>query len=439
MSRFTPTSAGTTATRSLVAMLAISVLGACAKHAPPSLEELEAREVAYLDGVIATQERIQQRIFSRLEWEHQREIETGSAPGSETFDVLILSGGGAKGAFGAGVLHGWGQVQDPAFTRPTFDLVTGVSTGSLIAPLAFLGDDASYELVYDLYRDPGTDWVTKRSLLEVLFTQESFMDDAGLFESVRKTMEPRIGAIAAGADEHRSLLVGATNLNQGDSHVWDLTETAVKVRSGELEPEDFVQRNMSSASIPAAFPPQLIDGNLYVDGSVTRDILYLTAFDHNASAMQQWRANHPDGRLPRIRIWVIANTSLTPPPVPVDEKDFAVIGRSLDLSVKNGLMSQLAMLELGSRWLREVEGLDIEFRYVALPDGYTPKGPGLFNKEDMIHMSNLGAAMGRDPSSWRTVVPDPLAPGPLRDELQRRLERSGRETGAGTDRGEPVK
>ena len=50
-------------------------------------------------------------------------------------NFLALSGGGCDGAFGAGVLAGW----TASGKRPEFDLVTGVSTGALTAPFAFLG------------------------------------------------------------------------------------------------------------------------------------------------------------------------------------------------------------------------------------------------------------------------------------------------------------
>src|SRR3954471_17251927 len=71
-----------------------------------------------------------------------------------TIDLLVVSGGGDWGAFGAGVLKGWGRVKGG---RPQFDVVTGVSTGALIAPFAFLGDDASIERVLQLYRAPDKD------------------------------------------------------------------------------------------------------------------------------------------------------------------------------------------------------------------------------------------------------------------------------------------
>jgi len=56
--------------------------------------------------------------------------------------ILALSGGGANGAYGAGVLVGWSE----SGTRPEFSVVTGVSTGALAAPFAFLGSDWDDEL-----------------------------------------------------------------------------------------------------------------------------------------------------------------------------------------------------------------------------------------------------------------------------------------------------
>lgn len=398
----------------------VNLPGCAPKPTALSLEELEQRKITYLGDVIETHERIQQQLLARAELEYQHALAAGR-PDDRVFDVLILSGGGAKGAFGAGFLVGWGEVKDPQMARPEFDLVTGVSTGSLIAPLAFLGDEASYARADQIYREPGEDWIKKRGLLEVLFKEDSLFSDEGLFGDVQRTFEPTIPAIAAEAAEHRLLLIGATNLNQGDSRIWNLTDLAVKVQEGKMTSEEYCRHCISSASIPVAFPPQIIDGNLYVDGSTTRDILYVAAFDSRESALVRWRELHPGVKPPKFRIWVIANTSLVVPPVTVDPRDISVLSRSLALAVGEGLLSQMRNLELSSRLMRDELGCEVEFRYVALPDGFAPKGPGMFNKHDMDEMSDIGAAMGRDPSSWLTTVPDPLSPTELRDEMERQL------------------
>lgn len=218
---------------------------------------------------------------------------------------------------------------------------------------------------------------------------------------------------------------GAAILNQGLARTWNLTALAGQVVDGTLTAEEFARRNISSASIPVAFPPQVIDGNVYVDGGTTGDILFLDAFDQESSAVQRWAALHPGVPLAKVRLWVIADTSIVPPPVAPDTRDLAVAKRAIEISVLSGLNGQLARLDLIARWLHAACGLDVEFRYVALPDGYVPKGPGLFNKTDMDFMSDLGHRMGRDPSSWRTSASDARSPDVLRQELRRRLEASG--------------
>ena len=80
----------------------------------------------------------------------QDEYAAGHRGDPPVVNILVLSGGGDYGAFAAGFLVGWGEVQDPAFRRPTFDVVTGVSTGALIAPFAFIGDDESFKRVFRL-------------------------------------------------------------------------------------------------------------------------------------------------------------------------------------------------------------------------------------------------------------------------------------------------
>jgi hypothetical protein len=65
-----------------------------------------------------------------------------SKTASRPLTILALSGGGADGSYGAGFLKGWSE----SGLRPDFDVVTGSSVGSLIAPFAFLGPDYDRDL-----------------------------------------------------------------------------------------------------------------------------------------------------------------------------------------------------------------------------------------------------------------------------------------------------
>ncbi|HEY4647464.1 MAG TPA: patatin-like phospholipase family protein, partial [Gemmatimonadales bacterium] len=112
----------------------------------------------------------------------------GRVPAPPVMDFLILSGGGDWGAFGAGVLKGWGRVAGP-MARPSFDVVTGVSTGALIAPFAFLGDEPSINRIVELYRNPRPDWFQPRSLLSFVTGGASYGDIPGLEKDIRQTLD----------------------------------------------------------------------------------------------------------------------------------------------------------------------------------------------------------------------------------------------------------
>ena len=110
-----------------------------------------------------------------------------SAP--PVIDILIVSGGGDWGAFGAGFLKGWGQVPPGPMARPQFDIVTGVSTGALIAPFAFLGTDETIETIVQLYRHPKPDWVKQRGMLYFLPNNISFAEVPGLEREMRERID----------------------------------------------------------------------------------------------------------------------------------------------------------------------------------------------------------------------------------------------------------
>src|SRR5262249_49864512 len=121
------------------------------------------------------------------------EFSAGKRSQPPVFDILIISGGGDWGAFGAGFLKGWGKVpQDSALAKPDFSVVTGVSTGALIAPFAFLNTDDSIDRVVQLYRNPKTDWVKSRGMLYFLPSNISFAEVPGLERELRADLTPEM-------------------------------------------------------------------------------------------------------------------------------------------------------------------------------------------------------------------------------------------------------
>src|SRR5271166_3545294 len=167
--------------------------------------------------------------------------------------ILAVSGGGENGAFGAGLLCGWTE----AGTRPVFELVTGVSTGALTAPFAFLGSSYDPQL-HAVYTELSPERVLEsRSITAALFN-DAMTDNSPLFKTISHYLtEAMLADIARSYDEGRLLLIGTTDLDAQQPVIWNIGAIA---RSGHPKALDTIRRIMlASAAIPGAFPPTMFD------------------------------------------------------------------------------------------------------------------------------------------------------------------------------------
>ncbi len=191
-------------------------------------------------------------------------------------NILVLSGGGSLGAYTAGLLVGWSA----SGTRPTFDVVTGVSTGALIAPFAFLGPEFDPLLRREYTTVTNDDIYTRRGPVRALFS-ESFADNAPLRRRIECLVTfDRIKRVAEEHAKGRRLYVGTTNIDTKRLVVWDLG--AIAARGTPEARELIIDVMLASAAAPAFFPPTRltvdIDGvpyeELHVDGGVTRSMFF---------------------------------------------------------------------------------------------------------------------------------------------------------------------
>jgi predicted acylesterase/phospholipase RssA len=188
--------------------------------------------------------------------------------------VLALSAGGADGAFGAGVLAGWSQ----SGTRPDFDVVTGVSTGALLAVLAFLGPQYD-ALAQELYTTQTNDSIFRKRGLSGLLS-DSLYDNEPFKAQIEKHITPTVLAqVAAEHDKGRRLYVATTNIDAGELVIWDMGNIAKGGRSNPLQHFQKVLR--ASASVPGFFKPVYIKPKrgvqlrqAHVDGGVKEPILF---------------------------------------------------------------------------------------------------------------------------------------------------------------------
>ncbi len=182
----------------------------------------------------------------------------GLAPDAPLPEVQLLavSGGGENGAFGAGLLCGWSEQG----TRPVFELVTGVSTGALTAPFAYLGPsyDPQLRAVY-------TELKSSRVLLSRRFTaalwDDALTDNSPLFKTISEYLNEDMQAdLAKAYGQGRLLLIGSTDLDAQQPVIWNVGAIAA---SGHPRALDTIRRLLlASAAIPAAFPPSMFDVTL---------------------------------------------------------------------------------------------------------------------------------------------------------------------------------
>lgn len=256
-----------------IALIASSllILSACATvdRAPEmALHELERGLVATQDPRISPND---QARLDRIAEDFRRRLTRGDQRRS----ILALSGGGANGAYGAGMLVGWSQRGD----RPEFDIVTGVSTGALAAPYAFLGSDWDDELAAAYSEGHTEGLLSWRSF--AAFLSPGLFSPRTLEALVEEHVTPALlTEIAQATREGRRLLVATTNLDSGETVIWDMGLLAEAGDENALRL--FRQVLLASASIPGVFPPVLIAGvtesgtvqqELHVDGGVNTPFL----------------------------------------------------------------------------------------------------------------------------------------------------------------------
>lgn len=243
----------------------------------------------------------------------------------EPIYFLALSGGGQKGAFGAGLLAGWSA----SGTRPEFQIVTGISTGALIAPFAFLGTE--YDPVIEkLYTEYSAKDLLKLKPVRGFFGSGALAENSLLRKILMRYFTPKeMELIAQEYTKGRRLFIGTTHLDCQRPMIWDI---GVIAGSGHPDAyERIIDIMLASAAIPGAFPPVYFrverDGVLYdemhVDGGVTSQVFfYPTSF----SMRETMDALGFSGE---AHLYLIRNASLRPERTPVSPHTVPIVTQSL--------------------------------------------------------------------------------------------------------------
>jgi hypothetical protein len=309
---------------------------------------------------------------------------------------LAISGGGGDGAYGAGLLAGWTK----SGTRPPFEVVTGISTGALTAPYAFMGPayDGKLKEIYTTISDK--DVLRSSGPLGALFGS-SLTDNSPLKALVAKHVTTElVDKIAAENAKGRKLLVGTTNLDAQRPVVWDMTAIAASGNPNRVQL--FRDVLVASAAIPGVFPPQLIrvqaDGKsyeeLHVDGGTTTQAFLLSG-ENSLKEVDEALG------FPRKRsLYVIINGTFAPQAEKTETKALAIATRSISTLIKNQSIGDVYKMYAQS--VRD----DVNFYLTSIPADFQEKGKSEFDQAFMRKLYDLGYQAGQGPGAWSRTPPD---------------------------------
>ena len=381
----------------VVALSALSLLTACAARRPAIPEatlvaEGASRKNAFRSEMVEATRGLLMRVSQ----------ETGD---ERIIDILVLSGGGDYGAFGAAFLRAWRERTGEG-AMPDFDLVSGVSTGALIAPFAFIGTPEALAQCEHLYRNPKADWVRTRGVLGLLPENASLAEVPGLERELKREINwDFVRRVAAEGERGRLLFANTTDLDQGRAQPFELTRAAKRaVDEGSID--RFHDILLASAGIPGVFPPREIDGTLYADGGVTSNILYGAPANYEETLFYRFKQAFPNQEGLRMRYWVVFNNQVQSPPKTVQRGWLAVLGRSVEVAIRASTVTALRHLYSHADSVTQRGDGSIEVRWVAVPDEWRAPVEGVFAEETMRDLADVGARLAADPRVWRTKPPE---------------------------------
>ena len=315
-------------------------------------------------------------------------------------EFLAISGGGENGAFGAGLLVGW----TAAGTRPEFKAVTGISTGALTAPFAFLGPDYDDELKEVYTTISSQDILQPRWYITALL-QDALADNTPLRRTIgRYVDQAMLEAIAAEHAKGRVLLIGTTNLDARRPVIWNIGQIAAGGHPQALELVHDIL--VASAAIPGAFPPVMIDvevdgetyEEMHVDGGASAQVfVYPPGLDIRALSRERQVTRER-------RLYVIRNARLDPDWAQVERSTFSILGRAVTSLIQTQGVGDLYRIYLAA----ERDGIDFNLAYI--PASFTTPLKEPFDTEYMKELFQLGHELAVDGYSWAEVPPGYAAP-----------------------------
>ena len=322
---------------------------------------------------------------------HGLGIDRRSADRLPPAHFLAVSGGGDNGAFGAGLINAWTELG----TRPSFKMVTGVSTGALIAPFAFLGPayDGSLRDVYTTMTPEKV--YRKRGILAALY-DDAMADTTPLSEVIAHYADEKLlQAIAAEYLKGRLLMIGTTDLDSQRPVIWNVGAIAASGKPGALDLFRKILR--ASAAIPGAFQPVLIDveidgkkyQELHVDGgAIAQLFLYPPSIDVGQTGGQRKRYAYS-----------IRNARLDPDYAMAERRTITIAGRAIIAMLAASGYNDV----LRTYFVAQRDKVDYNLAFIGT-DFESPKD-GEFDQRYMQSLYAYGVQQIRSGRAWHKIPP----------------------------------
>jgi len=335
--------------------------------------------------------------FARAGERQQRALGVTTVADLPPWQLLAISGGGENGAFGAGLLCGWSEQG----SRPTFELVTGISTGALTAPFAFLGPhyDGELRTVYTGLTPEKV--LTPRGLTAALF-DDAMADNEPLLKTISRYIDDKMLAeLARAYDSGRLLLITSTDLDAQQPVIWNVGAIA---SSAHPQAVDTVRRILlASAAIPGAFPPTMFDVTLegvphqemHVDGGAfAQTFLYPTAL-----TAQRRRRMTAGQRVLTASAYLIRNGRLDPQWAKVERRTLGIVGRAIDTMITSSGYNDVVRIYDNTRR----DGIDYNLAYIGRD--FNEQLPAPFDPAYMRALFDYGYGHARGGYDWAKKPP----------------------------------
>jgi hypothetical protein len=310
-------------------------------------------------------------------------------------NYLAISGGGANGAFGGGLLVGW----TAAGTRPEFTMVSGISTGALMAPFAFLGPDYDH-VIEEVYTTTTTKDIAKKRSKLAAITSNAAASTEPLQELIARHVDETVmQAIAVEHNRGRNLIVGTTNLDIKRPVIWNLGRIAT---SGHPDALEWLRKVLlASASIPGAFPPVLMEveaggetyDEMHVDGGAAAQVFFYPAG-------LNWDLLLKKLDVPgTARIYIIRNSRIEPKWKPVKNRLLPIMGSSVSALIRTQGIGDLYRIYQTA----QKDGLDYNLAYI--PADFDETAEEQFDPVYMKQLFDLGYDLAEDGYPWEKLPP----------------------------------